>query len=290
MPSLAVLKVLLREITSRERAPRIPEPCLVMDDPLNVEAYARAGTTDRVMAPVYLYNAAHACEVIHAGDTVIDLGCGPATQLLLVARLSSSARFIGLDLSEEMLASGRKLLDAEGISNVDLRVNDITNLSTFPDASVDAVISTLTLHHLPDLDSLRRTFREARRVLKPGGGVYINDFGRLKSVLSMRYFAQQYADRQSELFTLDYWNSLNAAFSFQDYRSAIVPLKGIARLYSTFMVPYMVAIKSAPRRDDVGVARGHFRDALSALPHHQQRDISDLATFFRLGGLSTQLL
>jgi hypothetical protein len=79
MPSLAVFQVLFRELTTRERQPRVPEPDLVMDDPENVDAYARAGTVDRVMAPVYLHNAAHVCDVIRPGEVVLDLGCGPAT-------------------------------------------------------------------------------------------------------------------------------------------------------------------------------------------------------------------
>ena len=44
MPSLAVLRVLLRELTTRERAARVPEPFAIMDEPENVEAYLRAGT------------------------------------------------------------------------------------------------------------------------------------------------------------------------------------------------------------------------------------------------------
>ena len=46
MPSLAVLRVLLRELTTRERAARVPEPFAIMDEPENVEAYLRAGTIE----------------------------------------------------------------------------------------------------------------------------------------------------------------------------------------------------------------------------------------------------
>ena len=88
MPSLPVIRTALRELFTLERVGRIPEPDLVMDDPAKVAAYVRAGREDGVMASVYLFHCAQICEVISAGDVVVDLGCGPATQLGMVARLN----------------------------------------------------------------------------------------------------------------------------------------------------------------------------------------------------------
>ena len=68
MPSLPVLKTLLRELTTREQSARINEPDLVMDDPDKVAAYTRAGREDGVMAPVYLFHCAQICAVIRPGD------------------------------------------------------------------------------------------------------------------------------------------------------------------------------------------------------------------------------
>lgn len=62
------------------------------------------------MAPV--------CEVVNPGDTVVDLGCGPANQLGLVARLNPGVNIIGVDLSEEMLAMAERNLLQWGIANV----------------------------------------------------------------------------------------------------------------------------------------------------------------------------
>lgn len=290
MPSLAVLKVLLRELTTGERADRVPEPCLVMDEEENAAAYAKAGTVDLVLAPVYVFNAANVCEVIRPGDLVLDLGCGPATQLAMIAQLVPEARYMGVDLSAPMLELGAKLLRERNIKNTELREADITNISFLPDHSVDAVMSTLTLHHLPDKLTLDRTFAEVKRVLKPGGGVFILDFGRLHSLQSMHYFAHQYADRQSALFTEDYWNSLRAAFSKADYQSAVEPLRGQATLYSTFLAPYMVALKSASRIEDAGPVKQRLRQLTATLAPHQQVDLKDLSTFFRFGGLRTSLL
>lgn len=290
MPSLAVLKVLLRELTTSERAGRVPEPCLVMDETENAAAYAKAGTVDLVLEPVYVFNAAHVCEVIRPGDLVLDLGCGPATQLAMVAALVPEARFLGVDLSRPMLELGHMLLAERGIANTELREADITNISFLPDHSVDAVMSTLTLHHLPDKSMLDRTFLEVKRVLKPGGGVFILDFGRLNSQRSMHYFAHQYADRQSALFTEDYWNSLRAAFAKADYESATAPLAGQARLFSTFLAPYMMALKSPNRLEGASDVRVRLDRLVGGLAPHQRVDLRDLSTFFRLGGLRSGLL
>jgi len=290
MPSLPVLLTLVREITTAERASRVPEPELVMDDPAQVAAYAEAARPNGVLAPVYLFHSAHACEVIRAGDLVLDLACGPANQLAMIATLCPDARFIGVDLSETMLGRARDLMEREGIENVELRQGDISRLPGIATGSVDAIISSLALHHLPTLDQLKATFAEMARVLKRGGGVYVSDLGHLKSERSIEYFARQYADRQPELFTLDYLNSLRAAFAVEDFRAAGAPIAGAARLYTTFLAPYMIAFKSAARRTLEPALSRRFQELRAALPHHHRVDLKDLSTFFRLGGLSSRLL
>ena len=292
MPSLPVLKTLARELVSRERSPRRTEPDLVMDDPEKVAAYTRAGREDGVMAPVYLFHCAQVCEVIRPGDTVVDLGCGPATQLAMVARLNPDVRFVGVDLSEEMLERARAYGAEQGLGNVAFQQADVTDLGFLGDASVDAVFSTVALHHLPDVDHLERTFAEVARVLRPGGGLYLVDFGHLKSEKSIEYFAYQYSDRQPELFTLDYLYSLRAAFPLADFqRLTDRHLAGRARVYSTFLMPFMVVVKSPPRAGEVpqGVRAG-LAALRAALPSYPRTDLQDLRTFFRLGGLASPLL
>lgn len=292
MPSLSVIKTLIREITTNERSPRIIEPDLVMDDPEKVAAYTRAGREDGVMAPVYLFHCAQICEVIRPGDKVLDMGCGPATQLALVARLNPDTQFIGVDLSSDMLDKARSLISEQALRNVEFRTEDITNLASFSNRSVDAVISTVALHHLPDLATLEKCFSEIRRVLKPRGGLYLVDFGHLKSEKSINYFAYQYADRQPELFTLDYLYSLKAAFALEDFkRLTDTFFDKQARLYSTFLMPFMVAVKHKP--DGIVVRQvviDQLRQIKANLPDYHKKDLSDLRTFFRMGGLQSSLL
>lgn len=290
MPSLGVILSILRELITTEHSRRVPEPSLVMDDPQQVIAYAEAGRENGVMAPVYVFNGANICEVIRAGDIVVDLACGPANQLAMVARLNPDVHFIGLDTSSLMLQQADELISRQGLNNVNLRHCDITDLSTFANDSIDVVVSTMALHHLPDVLALERSYSEAARVLKPGGGIYMMDFGHLKSSRSIDHFAHQYADRQPAVFTLDYLNSLHAAFYLEDIRRAARPLFGQAQLYSTFLMPFMVVLKSPARRSADMALAGKFAEMTQSLPRWHQKDLADLRTFFRMGGLSCALL
>lgn len=285
MPSPAVLLTLVREMVTSDRSPRVPEPDLVMDDAEKVAAYTSAGREDGVMAPVYLFHTAHMCEIVRPGDTVIDLACGPATQLAQVARLNPDVRFVGVDLSSPMLDRAREHLKALGLTNVELRHGDISELSSFPDASIDAVVSSMALHHLPTPALLEKTFGQVKRVLRSGGGIYMADFGHLRSEKSINYFAYQYADRQAELFTLDYLYSLKAAFSVDDFRSANAILGDSAKLYRTIGAPYMVVLKSARRRQVPGSLVEALIALREAMPSHHKTDFQDLKRFFALSGL-----
>jgi len=290
MPSAALVRTFVREIITRESSERVTEPDLVMDDPDKVAAYTRAGRADGVMAPVYLFHCEQICDVIRPGDTIVDLGCGPATQLAMVAELNPACSFIGVDLSEEMLGKARAHVDALGLKNVSFLVSDITAIPQLATGSVDAVMSTVALHHLPTSDHLDRAFGEAARILKPGGGLYLVDFGHLRSEKSISYFAYQYEAQQHELFTLDYLYSLKAAFPLEVFRRTYAKhFADRAKLFSTFMMPFMVAVKSPSRHGKDASLRATLAELYDRMPRYHQKDFKDLTVFFGLGGLSKRL-
>ena len=291
MPSWSVMKVLVKELATGQQIPRTNEPTLVMDDPQQVREYTLAGLEGGVMAPVYLFHCAQVCQVIRPGDRILDLACGPANQLAQIARLNPDCQFIGLDLSPEMLDRARELIATQQLANVSFVHGSITDLSQFEDDSFDAVMSTMALHHLPDENCLNQTFTEAARVLKPDGGVYLADFGRLKRKDSIDYFAYQYEDRQPPLFTLDYLNSLHAAFSLQNFRAACSPSFGDrASVLSTWCVPFMVVVKSPPRRELPETLKKALHNLRDALPEYHKTDLADMRTFFRMGGVRSSAL
>lgn len=185
------------------------------------------------MSAAYLFHSGHASSVIRGARRVIDLGCGPATQLTQIASLNPDSEFIGVDLSATMLENARSHVASRGLKNVSFSQGDITNLSQFDDHSADAVISTMVLHHLPSIEHLRACFREIARVLKPGAAVYLTDFGRLKSLKSVIELAYMNVDDQPHIFSLDYERSLRAPFLYEELvETAAKHLPESVRAYS----------------------------------------------------------
>ena len=287
-----LIKIFFKEVLSFRHLDRVCEPDLIMEDPQQVKEYTQSGLEGGVMAPIYLFYTAQICEVIQPGDRVLDLACGPANQLAQVARLNPDCHFVGLDLSLEMLDRARELAAAQHLDNIEFVHGSVTDLSAFADHSFNAIMSTMALHHLPQTADLDQTFAEAARVLAPGGGMYIVDFGRMKLKSSIEYFAYQYKDRQPPLFTIDYLNSLYAAFSLADFQHACYSAFGIngsPKVFSTWRVPYMVAIKTPPRRRLDGELLNRLQQLHAALPDYHKTDFADFKAFFGLGGVRSPI-
>lgn len=285
MPRLSMFPTLLREAFGREALPREPEPDLVMDDEEQVAAYAEAGRIDGVMSAAYLFHSARISATIQGRKNVLDLGCGPATQLAQVAQLNPDITFTGVDLSEEMLADARQHVKKLDIGNVDFARSDITQLTLFESGSFDAVISTMALHHLRTLDDLKACFKEIRRVLKPGGALYLTDFGRLKSLKSVIFFAYLNKYHQPHSFSLDYERSLRAAFLLSDFKDVVRDtFAGDVEVFSTFGIPILVVIKTPDKVLPASAAQA-VKAMRRNLPAKYRRELDDIRLFFWMSGL-----
>jgi SAM-dependent methyltransferase len=105
--------------------------------------------------------------------TVLDLGCGTGDLVVALSQRLRDARIIGIDLSPDMLLFAGRHATTDG--RLRFTVGDAASLP-FDDASVDLVVSTLSLHHwLQPSDA----FAEIARVLRPGGVALIYDLGLL---------------------------------------------------------------------------------------------------------------
>jgi arsenite methyltransferase len=114
----------------------------------------------------------HAIRRIASGATVVDVGCGAGTDLLIAARRAGGrGRAIGVDMTEAMRQHATAGAAACGLDNVDVRNGDATRLPV-DDRSVDVVISNGVLNLVPEK---QRAVAEIARVLKPGGRVQIAD-------------------------------------------------------------------------------------------------------------------
>lgn len=108
-------------------------------------------------------------------EDLLDCGCGTGPMISLLYEKDSSKKYTGLDITPRMIevAKNKKL---EGVNWV---VGDCENLP-FEENSFDAIICSNSFHHYPNPEKF---FESAKRVLRPGGRLILQDYTAPKFIL-----------------------------------------------------------------------------------------------------------
>jgi|OpeIllAssembly_1097287.scaffolds.fasta_scaffold48506_2 SAM-dependent methyltransferase len=109
---------------------------------------------------------------IHAGETVLDVGCGAGFDLIVASRMvGQNGKVCGIDLTPQMADKAKDKLRQYGVQNYDVQVAGAESIP-YSDNTFDVVISNGALNLSPLKE---KSFREIYRVLRPNGRLQFAD-------------------------------------------------------------------------------------------------------------------
>jgi ubiquinone/menaquinone biosynthesis C-methylase UbiE len=185
-----------------------------MDLPEEARAYAAAKFPD-VMESVVNRLLELAGDTPATAPRMIDLGTGPGTIPIMVARARPTWRITAVDAAKAMTRIAQIGVKMSGVAGrVTIQTVD-AKATGLPDASFDIVFCSSLVHHMPDPAPL---WREIKRLAAPGALIFVRDLKRPDSADAARALVDRYMADQSELLREEFHRSLLSAFTIEEIR------------------------------------------------------------------------
>ncbi|MBY0414799.1 MAG: class I SAM-dependent methyltransferase, partial [Bdellovibrionales bacterium] len=237
---ITIAKICFREriFSSKDSFIRINEPEMAMSLEEQVQGFEVASAANGPLAPVQCFASWNASKAIKHSTKILELGCGTGHVVTKMAYMNPDKKFIALDLSEGMLRQAENLSMAMGLENIEFFLGDMTDLSQFQNCGIDAVTTSLALHHLRSEEDLIKTFKSIKKLIGEEGAFSFYDLGKLKHQASIVDFISMH-DNHTPVYIEDTMNSFQAGFTKKDFSKALVEsgLKKRSTLKVTLVVP-----------------------------------------------------
>lgn len=153
--------------------------------------------------------------------TILDVGTGTAQQPIALCQKHPSAHVLAIDMAQHMLRVGQSNVARAGLEErIRLQPCDAKRMP-FADGTFDVVMSNSIVHHIPEPAAV---VVEMKRVVRPGGALFVRDLLRPVDDATLRGFVQKYAGdanaHQQQMFA----DSLHAALTLEEVRALVTPL------------------------------------------------------------------
>ncbi|MFP4106569.1 MAG: class I SAM-dependent methyltransferase [Phycisphaerae bacterium] len=193
---------------------RVPER-EYMDDPAEARAYA-----DADFSAVNEQFVEDLCKFAGEGRDLrcVDLGCGPADIPIRLAKARPTWEITAVDAAPAMLSIASNAVRQAGVADRVRLICVDAGRTGLPTEDFDGVLSNSILHHMPDP---LRLWREIKRIVAPGGWVFLRDLARPVNAAEARRLVEQHSGDESELLKEEFHRSLLSAFTPAEIRDQL---------------------------------------------------------------------